>query len=142
MSRRGRNAKARERRHRAAVALRSQSLSRTDRAQSPTQLESALCADGSRKLKQVPVAQSGVSTASPRTPVGPPVVSRPRPRRQSRNAVRTELETLCELVIARETATNAISAEVQRLRRFGANWAEIGNVLGVSRQAARQKYKT
>ena len=44
------------------------------------------------------------------------------------------------LVNEREAAAVAVDAEVRRLRRVGANWPQLAVALGVSRQAARQRY--
>lgn len=51
-----------------------------------------------------------------------------------------DLDPLRQLVVGRDAAALAVDVEVRRLRRFGANWPDIGQVLGVSRQAARQRY--
>ena len=47
---------------------------------------------------------------------------------------------LRELVAARDLAGQAVDAEVLSLRRRGLTWTVLGTALGVSRQAARQRY--
>lgn len=47
---------------------------------------------------------------------------------------------LVRLVARRAEADAAVAAEVHRLHRAGASWTVIGRALGVSRQAARQRY--
>lgn len=55
-------------------------------------------------------------------------------------AIRNEVEQLRGLVAERDAATIAVDREVNRLRRLGTSWPDIAEALGVSRQAARQKY--
>jgi hypothetical protein len=47
---------------------------------------------------------------------------------------------LVVLVEDRQVAQRAVDAEVAWLRGVGADWATIGRALGVTRQAARQRY--
>lgn len=47
---------------------------------------------------------------------------------------------LAELVSARTAAAAAVDDEVRSLRAQGVSWPTIGTALGVSRQAARQRY--
>ncbi|MBA2768183.1 MAG: RNA polymerase subunit sigma-70 [Sporichthyaceae bacterium] len=61
-------------------------------------------------------------------------------RKPPPDAIHDALEQLRELVAQREEATVAVDREVNRLRRLGARWPDIAGGLGVSRQAARQKY--
>lgn len=51
-----------------------------------------------------------------------------------------DLTRLEELVNGREAAAVAVDAEVRKQRRLGASWPQLAVVLGVSRQAARQRY--
>jgi hypothetical protein len=51
------------------------------------------------------------------------------------------VDPLRELVVGRNGAAVAVDVEVRRLRQLGAGWPEIAEALGVSRQAAREKYK-
>jgi len=44
------------------------------------------------------------------------------------------------LVNGREAAAVAVDIEVRRLLRLGASWPQLAVALGVSRQAARQRY--
>jgi|GEM_PF-6646141 len=136
MSRRGRDAKARDRRHRTAVAQRSESSARTG---------PALAAAPANDAEAEPVAPAQPAAEAPAraaTVVVPrsPSLLRQKVRRRQQLVVATELEHLRNLVSAREVAAAAVDDEVRRLRRRGANWPEIANALGVSRQAARQRY--
>jgi hypothetical protein len=137
MSRRGRDAKARERRHRAAVALRSESSATTGLAMASV----ARASDVEAK----PVVATHSAAESPERPAAVATARAPSPRRQKvhrrqQPVVPSELEHLRDLVSAREAAAAAVDDEVRRLRRRGANWPEIGDALGVSRQAARQRF--
>jgi hypothetical protein len=49
---------------------------------------------------------------------------------------------LADLVAARERVCRAVDDEVLRLRRQRLSWTAIGAVLGVTRQAARQRYSS
>ena len=110
MTRRGQDAKARARRHRAAVTIRSQSARRASLVS--------------------PQAPAPTPTGKTSTRVPPPVAA----------AIRVAVEQLRELVAQRESASVAVDREVNRLRRLGASWPDVAKALGVSRQAARQKY--
>jgi len=73
----------------------------------------------------------------------PPTSATPAPiptRKPRRRRTDLDLTRLEEVVIAREAATDAVDAEVRRLRRLGASWPQLAVALGVSRQAARQRY--
>ena len=138
MSRRGDDAKARDRRHRAAVAQRSESSARTG----PTMAAIAPALD----VDAQPVVPAHSAAETPMTPAGvaterPPSPRRQKVRRRQQPVVSTDLERLRELVSLREAAAAAVDEAVRRLRRRGANWPEIANALGVSRQAARQRYQ-
>lgn len=137
MSRRGRNKKSRDRRHRAAVALRSQSST----TKGPAKADDETARAGTSKPPLERLAPPAVSSSSSTTPIGRAVDRGPLPHCRAHKPSGSDLQTLSELVVARETATKAISDEVRRLRKLGVNWADIGTTLGVSRQAARQKFK-
>lgn len=130
MTRRGTDAKARARRQRAAVAIRSQSARRAF------------------VVPPRPPASAVAETAAPSIPPASAAPSRPprAPRRRESSgkplstAIRDAVEQLRVLVAERETATIAVDREVSRLHRLGATWPDIAGALGVSRQAARQKY--
>lgn len=47
---------------------------------------------------------------------------------------------LVRLVRRRTEAEAAVGVEVRKLREAGASWTLIGQALGVTRQAARQRY--
>ena len=137
MSQRGRDAKARDRRHRAAVAQRAESSARTGLVMAPA------APANDAEAEPVAPAHSGAETqARPATVVVPryPGPRMQKVRRGKQPVMSTELEHLQSLAIAREAAAAAVDAEVRRLRRRGANWPEIASALGVSRQAARQRY--
>jgi hypothetical protein len=92
-----------------------------------------------------PVAQAQSVAETPERAAGvvgarPPSPRRQKAHRRQQPVVSTELEHLRDLVSAREAAAAAVDAEVRRLRHRGANWPEIANALGVSRQAARQRF--
>ena len=53
-----------------------------------------------------------------------------------------DLQTLEELCRARREIEDSIAEQVAALSSLGANWGAIGRALGVSRQAARQRYGT
>lgn len=65
---------------------------------------------------------------------------RVRTRKQPPAAIRDAVEQLRKLVAQRAAAALAVDREVGRLRLLGAPWPDIAQALGVSRQAARQKY--
>lgn len=50
------------------------------------------------------------------------------------------LAALARLVANQRAASEAVSAEVVRLRSAGVRWTDIGRALGVSRQDASQRY--
>jgi hypothetical protein len=135
MSRRGAAAKVRDRRHRAAVALRSQTSERSaaDGRSSTSASENDHAGQGPE-----PVAADR-SASNPQTSA-PPLKA--RPRRIPRRGADFDLDPLRQLVVGRDAAARAVDVEVRRLRRSGAGWPEIAEVLGVSRQGARQKYRT
>lgn len=134
MSRRGNNARARDRRHRAAVALRSQTSARSDVGR---QTDSPADEEDLREQRHAPpVTRKPAST--PPTWNSPPIT---RPRRAPRKRVLVDMDPLRELIVGRNAAALAVDVEVRRLRRLAANWSEIAEALGVSRQAARQKYR-
>lgn len=120
MSRRGNDARARDRRHRAAVALRSQTSLRSD-----VDRQSDISASDEE------LGEQGHA----------PPVARTRPRRARPRRVDVDVDPLRELVVGRNGAAVAVDVEVRRLRQLGAGWPEIAEALGVSRQAAREKYK-
>lgn len=83
--------------------------------------------------------------ASPvRTPQrqdGPPVRrNRRAPLRRLPLQARTDLQALEELCRSRREIDDAITEQVAALSRLGADWGVIGRALGVTRQAARQRY--
>ncbi len=128
MSRRGSDARARDRRHRAAVA---------QRAESVESAESTLPLSAPTAATRVPSS----TTAAPARLFGRPTgTRRPQPRRTRQSIDPAELDQLRGLVTASEAASRAVEKEVQRLRRSGANWPTIASALNVSRQAARQRY--
>ncbi len=51
-----------------------------------------------------------------------------------------DVEALADLVALSDHIDRAIGGAVGGLRRFGYSWAEIGTRLGVSRQAAQQRW--
>ena len=62
------------------------------------------------------------------------------PERSPEAADATVTAHLVQLADLRLNAAAAVDAEVQRLAEQGVGWGEIGRALGVSRQAARQRY--
>ena len=137
MSRRGSDAKARDRRHRAAVAQRSESSARSLPAVGPAAPAPEVCVK--------PFAAAQPAAASPEKTAVFSAGRGTSPRRQKDHRPRhpvaaAELVDLRDLVSAREAAALAVDSEIRRLRRLGVNWPEIANALGVSRQAARQRY--
>lgn len=122
MTRRGKDAKARARRHRAAVSIRSQTAGRASvtAPQSPAPTQTT---------NKAPSRHRSAPSRRMRTRKPPPA------------ATLDAVDKLRELVAQREEVIVAIDREVNRLRRLGARWPDIAQALGVSRQAARQKYK-
>lgn len=51
-----------------------------------------------------------------------------------------DLEGLTDVVALHEVVDQVTSAIVDRLREHGFPWSEVGRVLGISKQAAQQKY--
>lgn len=51
-----------------------------------------------------------------------------------------ELPELAELVALRNEADAALVAGVQAMRRHGMSWADIGRELGITRQAAHERF--
>ena len=49
---------------------------------------------------------------------------------------------IVEAYIAADEASNSLTQWVQSGRRAGISWAEIGTLLGISRQAAQQRFST
>lgn len=47
-----------------------------------------------------------------------------------------------DMLLMRAGADDAIRAVVSDMRADGASWSEIGDALGVTRQAAQQRYRT
>lgn len=47
-----------------------------------------------------------------------------------------------DMQLMRTAADDAIRAVVTDMRADGASWSEIGDALGVTRQAAQQRYRT
>lgn len=135
MSRGGTAAKARDRRHRVAVALWSQTSERSAADGGPS---TAANANDHAGQMHEPVATDR-STSNPKAWRSP---LKARPRRTPRRRADVDLDPLRQLVVVRDAAARAVDIEVRRLRRSGAGWPEIAEVLGVSRQGARQKYRT
>jgi hypothetical protein len=52
----------------------------------------------------------------------------------------TPMERLARIAALRRDLARAEAAEVRRARQCGMSWAEIGMVLGVSKQAMHKKY--
>lgn len=135
MSRPSEDARTRVRRHRAAVALRSQTVRAADDLSSADSDGSGFGfgSDVSLSLRGLPVHQPESSPEPVSAASLPP--RRPRRRRATFDPAR-----LYDLVAARNAATAAVDAEVRRLRRLGASWPQLAAALGVSRQAARERY--
>lgn len=51
-----------------------------------------------------------------------------------------DLREIGAALIVIEAAESALTAAVEKARANGRSWTEIANVLGVSRQAARQRF--
>ena len=61
-------------------------------------------------------------------------------RAYARRIADGDIETLTLMTDLAEEIDTAISQAVQGLRGFGYSWAEIGSRLGVTRQAAQQRW--
>jgi DNA-directed RNA polymerase specialized sigma24 family protein len=61
-------------------------------------------------------------------------------RAYSRRVAQGDVESLVHLVDLSNEVDAAIRAAVSGLRRFGYSWGEIAKRLGVSRQAAHQRW--
>ena len=70
---------------------------------------------------------------------GPP---RRTPFRRPPDGAASRLVRLQELCDSRHELDAAIATEVGALAALGTDWGTIGRTLGVSRQAARQRYST
>jgi len=129
VSRRGEDARARARRQREAVALRSQTARRAE-GEPATGGWLSEAHQGQLPTAERPGVAPAVS--APLTPMPP---RKPRRRRTELDMARLE-----RLVNEREAAAVAVDVEVRRLRRLGAGWPQLAAALGVSRQAVRQRY--
>jgi hypothetical protein len=61
-------------------------------------------------------------------------------RAHGRRVATGDVEALRDLVALSTVIDDAIGQAVTGLRAFGYSWAEIGNRLGISRQAAQQRW--
>lgn len=61
-------------------------------------------------------------------------------RAHGRRVATGDVEALRDLVALSATLDNATTDAVVGLRSFGYSWAEIGSRLGISRQAAQQRW--
>ena len=61
-------------------------------------------------------------------------------RAYSRRIALGDIEALTLLVILADDLDDNISQAVKGLREFGYSWAEIGSRLGITRQAAQQRW--
>lgn len=52
----------------------------------------------------------------------------------------SKLQAISELINQREQIDHSLADAVQAARNAGSTWAEIGTLLGVSKQAAQRKY--
>jgi hypothetical protein len=141
MSKRGRKSRARDARQRARIAQRTQTVTEREIDDLlPPQLSSV---DQAQRTGVPTAATEPVSSSSPerRGHESETVSTIPRRSVDPRRARPTiDTSRLAELVAARDAAQKSVDDEVGILRRFGADWAAIGRALGVSRQAARQRY--
>lgn len=133
MSRRGNDARARDRRHRAAVALRSQTSANSE-------VERQSNSPSGEQVQREPGHAPPTTSKSASTPSTWNSIPATPPKRAPRKRVDVDVATLRQLVVDRKAAAMAVDVEVQRLRRLGAGWAQIATGLGVSRQAARQRF--
>ena len=63
-------------------------------------------------------------------------------RAYSRRVAAGDIEALASMVTLAADVEQAIQAAVIGLRAFGYSWTEIATRLGISRQAARQRWNT
>lgn len=84
--------------------------------------------------RQRPVRYERIADAIARGPQRAPAYRRPP------DGAGSGLYQLRELVKARLATDEAIAREVAALVTLGTDWGTIGRALGVSRQAARQRY--
>ncbi len=61
-------------------------------------------------------------------------------RAYSRRIALGDIETLTLLIILADDLDASIRQAVKGLREFGYSWAEIGSRLGITRQAAQQRW--
>lgn len=61
-------------------------------------------------------------------------------RALARRVAVSDVEDLTELVELRVEVDRALDVAVAGLREAGASWTEIGRGLGISKQAARQRF--
>lgn len=59
-----------------------------------------------------------------------------------RRAEPEALEVIAELAALRDRTNRELAASVAKAREAGLSWSQIGAELGVSKQAAQQKYGT
>jgi len=142
VSNRGRKSRMRDARQRARAAQRARTVTEREIDDLlPPHLGSA---DRAKPAGMTTAVTEPVSTSSPDgRGVESETVSPTSPRRSvALRLHRPPIDTsrLAELVAARDAAQKSVDDEVGILRRFGADWAAIGRALGVSRQAARQRY--
>lgn len=52
------------------------------------------------------------------------------------------INVIRDALLMRAAADDAITEVVRDMRADGASWSEIGDALGVTRQAAQQRYRT
>ena len=105
---------------------------------------------GAPSAAPAPAPGEGTSSNGAPVPTRAPDLQAAPPERQARRAptralpphARTGLLTLEELRQAQRQIEQAIVEQVDELSRLGAGWGVIGRALGVSRQAARQRYGT
>jgi hypothetical protein len=61
-------------------------------------------------------------------------------RAYSRRVAAGDIEALASMVTPAQDVEHAVQAAVIGLRAFGYSWTEVANRLGISRQAARQRW--
>ncbi len=83
-------------------------------------------------------------TSHPASPAGPDTVKNPLTRRvlraYARRVATGDVEALTLMLGLSAEIDTAISQAVTGLREFGYSWAEIGSRLGITRQAAQQRW--